>query len=161
MRLAARESGAAHRRYIGACLATALALDHHLSAGDLDFFASIWWHASARGYGHVVPGSTRLARWTRGDACARWRGHRIGRVGRSDSEKVAVGLALEELEKPKAKERSGTKTDLQPGGPGTTRSTNGGKTRDIVGNAIGMTGCTRERASERNRAPSATKRRGL
>jgi len=65
MRLAARESSAAHRRYIGACLATALALDHHLSAGDLDFFATIWWarkRARVWGMSFPVPPGSRYGR---------------------------------------------------------------------------------------------------
>jgi hypothetical protein len=55
---------------------------------------------------------------------------------------TALGLALEELERPKAKERQGTRTDLQLPGE-TPESPRSGETREIVANAVGTSGCRR------------------
>lgn len=67
------------------------------------------------------------------------------------SEKVALGGALEKLERPKAAERKGQRTDLQPkenfssGEP--TRGERTGKVYDLVGEAVGMSGTVPQRAA--------------
>lgn len=57
------------------------------------------------------------------------------------SESVALGLALEAIEKPKAKERQGTRTDQLPG-----NLPEGGEVRAIVAPAVGMSPRTYEKA---------------
>jgi ParB family chromosome partitioning protein len=73
------------------------------------------------------------------------------------SEAVAIGQALEELEKAKAKERQaqargkplGTKkADVVSGGNLPPESADSGKTRDRIGEAVGMSGRTYEKAKE-------------
>lgn len=59
------------------------------------------------------------------------------------SEAVAIGMVLEELERPKAKERQGRAS--QPRSEKISERTKG-NTRDIVGAAVGMSGATYERA---------------
>lgn len=55
------------------------------------------------------------------------------------SERYALGKTLEALERPKAQERMGTRTDLQPSGELTGRL-HKGEVRDVVGEAIGFKG---------------------
>jgi DNA adenine methylase len=61
------------------------------------------------------------------------------------SEAVAIGLALEALEREQARERQGTRTDL-PGPSGKFPEGSRGQTRDKVASAVGMSGRTYERA---------------
>lgn len=63
------------------------------------------------------------------------------RLDMKPSEKVALGQALEALERPHANARRGTRTDLQP-----AENFSGGRTSDIVGNAVGMSRPTYLRA---------------
>lgn len=67
------------------------------------------------------------------------------RMALKPSEMVEMGRRLEELEKPKAEERKGQRTDLEPSG-NFPPSSDGGKTRDIVGEALGVSGKTYEAA---------------
>lgn len=60
------------------------------------------------------------------------------------SEAVAIGLQLEEMERPAAKARQGTRTDLNI----VENFHNVGKTRDKVGAGIGMSGKTYEKAKK-------------
>lgn len=60
------------------------------------------------------------------------------------SEAVSIGMVLEELERPKAKERQGRAS--HPRSEKISERTRKGNTRDIVGAAVGMSGATYERA---------------
>jgi len=84
-----------------------------------------------------MPETRPLPNFTAGHV-AWWRG--AAEIARRVLGQGEVGRALEELEIPKAAERKGARTDLQPGGklPPSTGPT--GKTRDIVGSAVGMSG---------------------
>ena len=63
------------------------------------------------------------------------------------TEIVEIGRAIEALEKPKAKERQGTRTDIkEPCGKFPQGSE--GKTRDKVGAALGVSGKTYEKAKQ-------------
>lgn len=64
------------------------------------------------------------------------------RMDMRPSELVALGMALEELERPKAVERQGQRTDLQHPDPGSRKSEPTGLVRDIVGKALGVSGGT-------------------
>jgi hypothetical protein len=55
------------------------------------------------------------------------------------SEKVSLGKALEELERPKAKERQGTRTDLAEHSENFTEGSRP-PVRELVGAALGMSG---------------------
>jgi ParB family chromosome partitioning protein len=55
---------------------------------------------------------------------------------------VVIGAELEALERPKAKERQGTRTDLVEN----CHEVDAGKTRDKVAAAVGMSGRTYEKA---------------
>lgn len=71
------------------------------------------------------------------------------RLDMKPSEKVALGIALEELERPKAAERE--RAGRAPSGPGSGGST-GHETRETVGAALGMSGTTYDRAKRVIRA---------
>jgi ParB-like chromosome segregation protein Spo0J len=64
------------------------------------------------------------------------------RKNMTPSELVSLGRALEELERPKARERQGERTDLQPSG----RAPGKLDTRDAVAAGLGISGSTYERA---------------
>jgi len=69
------------------------------------------------------------------------------RVEMRPSEKASLGLALEELERPKAAARKGRRTDLEPKAnfvPGSDEPC--GKLNDIVGAAVGLSRTTYHRA---------------
>lgn len=70
------------------------------------------------------------------------------RLDFTPSEAVAMGRALEELERPKAKERQKDHGGTAPGRKNTGENFTQvkGKTREIVGEAIGMSGPTYQRA---------------
>jgi hypothetical protein len=79
------------------------------------------------------------------------------------AEKAALGRALEALERPRAKDRqreagpiSGAKREGNDGS-GKSSQPSRGATRDIVGEAVGMSGHTYERA--RDRATRSGRRR--
>jgi len=59
-------------------------------------------------------------------------------------ERVELGRAIEALERPKARERMGARTDLQPSGKFPEGEE--GRTRDRVGEAVGWSGRTYEKA---------------
>ena len=65
------------------------------------------------------------------------------------SEKMSIGAALEELERPRAKERQrdgGSRGGRSEGSENFTEASKKSTTRDIVGAAIGMSGITYQRA---------------
>lgn len=79
------------------------------------------------------------------DAAALLRMERDENTCRKDmapSERVSLGRALEELERPKARARQGTRTDLQLPDRANTKSDGVGLVREVVGDAIGMGGST-------------------
>ena len=57
-----------------------------------------------------------------------------------------LGLVLETLERPRAEERSGTRTDLGNTSGNFPQGELSGDLRDIVGAAVGMSGTTYDRA---------------
>jgi hypothetical protein len=65
---------------------------------------------------------------------------------RSASEAVAIGRRLEELERPKAAARTGGRPSKETGG--NLPPVSGGKVRDIVAPAVGLSGKTYERAKD-------------
>lgn len=62
------------------------------------------------------------------------------------SEKVALGSALEALERPKALDRMGDRTDLTSGPTGPQVTQSHSRVRDVVGPAVGLSSRTYERA---------------
>jgi ParB family chromosome partitioning protein len=83
-----------------------------------------------------------------GDAVRLLRAERDENTCRLDftpSEAVSISRALKALERPKAKERQGTRTDL-PEHRGKFPQGSEGKTRDKVAEAVGMSGRTLEKA---------------
>jgi ParB family chromosome partitioning protein len=79
------------------------------------------------------------------------RDENVCRMEMRPSEAASLGLALEELERPKAAGRKGARTDLQPGAnfaPGSDC----GKVNDIVGPAVGMSHETYRKAKNVLRA---------
>lgn len=81
------------------------------------------------------------------------RDENVCRLDMTPSEKVSLGRALEELERPKAAERKAA-TQPNPGqrvgeekfSSPTTRGDRTGKTYDLVGESVGMSGVTYQRA---------------
>lgn len=69
---------------------------------------------------------------------------------------TSLGMALEELERPKAQERQGRRTDLEPQGKFSSGPERTGKVYDLVGEAVGMRGPT-----TRNAPPARAGRRGV
>lgn len=79
------------------------------------------------------------------------------------SKMVEMGRRLEELERPAAKERQGTRTDLQPSGDSPGSSTKAkGDTRDKVASALGVGGKKYEHAKNeaKDRQREAGKKHG-
>lgn len=80
------------------------------------------------------------------------RDENVCRRDMAPSEKVALGLKLEELERPKAAERKAANLALSPNHDGRenfsspSRGTRTGKVLDLVGEAVGMSGVTYHRA---------------
>ena len=62
------------------------------------------------------------------------------------SEKVALGLALEELEKPKARERKTGRPPISPDPGAHTLDGDAGRVREVVGPAVGLSGKNYDRA---------------
>jgi len=84
---------------------------------------------------------------TRDDAAALLKAERDENTCRKDmtiSELVSLGQQIEDLERPKAEARSGARTDLTSGSVDPEVAY--GKTYDIVGKALGMSGATYKRA---------------
>lgn len=76
------------------------------------------------------------------------RDENVCRLDMAPSEKVSLGSALEELERPRARARQGARTDLQPQEKFSSGSMGErtGKVYDLVGEAVGMSGPTYKRA---------------